>query len=185
MTAVVGPAPREVGAGVPGQSSRLASLDRNHVDVGVAVVLAGEGHQGPVRRQLGSALDALKAGQPPRGSAIATDDPQVGGIGEDDMLVADVRLTQQLGLGAERGAGASQGQPYGDEQADPHNAISSWREYAGRKGRSGGGQTIRVPQTRFNHGGKMWMMDLPEGSRGPIRRATAGGMMACIFTVMA
>ena len=123
--AVVGPAPGQVRAGVPGQSSRLASLDRNHVDVGVAVVLAGEGHEGPVRRELGSALDALKAGQAPRRSAVATDDPQVGGICEDDMLVADVRLTQKLGFGAERGAGASQGQPYGDEQANPHNAISS------------------------------------------------------------
>ena len=91
--AIVGPAPGGVGAGVPGQALRFATVDRYDVDVRVAIVLTREGHRAAVRRELGVALDALEAGQAPCVTALASDDPQVSAVGKDDVLGADVGVS--------------------------------------------------------------------------------------------
>ena len=127
--AVVRPAAAGVGAGMPRQPARFAALDRHHVHVDVAVVLAGEGHHRAVGRELRIALHTLEAGQPASRSAVAIDDPEVGGIGEDDVLVTDVGLAQQPRLAGGVMGGGSKNQQCGDGQPSPHGGPPRERRH--------------------------------------------------------
>ena len=114
--AVGRPALRDVGGWVPGEALGLAAGGRHEVDVGVAVVLAGEGDPAPVGAEGGVGFGAFGAGQADRVAAVPRDFPEVVGVREDDVRGAHVGLTQEaraLGLGGgggEEGGGEGNGQ---------------------------------------------------------------------------
>src|SRR5207244_13283477 len=60
-----------------------------------AVVLAGEGDHGPVRRKDRVGLDPDAGGQPFGVAPCPPDQPEVAGIDEDDVGAVDRRLLQQ------------------------------------------------------------------------------------------
>jgi len=100
-------------------AKRRAAAHGHDEDVGVAVVVAGEGHQRAVRREARIGLGARKAGQAQRVAAVAADHPEVIGVGEGDLRVTDRGLAQQTGSlgGTQGGEKKNQGQTRG--RADP------------------------------------------------------------------
>src|SRR5262249_37346661 len=73
------PSLNRIGAGVPGQTLRLASFGGNDVDVGVAGVFGAEGDPLPVWREVRVRGLALEAGQSARQAPGSLDDPDVVG----------------------------------------------------------------------------------------------------------
>ena len=68
---------------------RHAALGGHEVDLGVAVVLAGEGEPLAVGREAGEHLEAVVAGQPAGDAAGGRHGVQVAGVGEDDLVAVD------------------------------------------------------------------------------------------------
>ncbi len=105
---------------MPGQTARLAAHRRDDVDVGVAVVLAGEGDRPAIGREERMRLDADPGRQPPRRAPLAPDDPQVVGVGEDHRRRGDGRRPQQersgrAGCAGRVGCGASEEECEGEK----------------------------------------------------------------------
>ena len=97
---VVAAARREGAAGrVVGELLRLAPLRRHHVDLLVALVLAGEGEPLPVRRELREELEARVGGQPGGVAALRRRRPDVARVAERDAIAGDVGEAEQLRLG--------------------------------------------------------------------------------------
>ena len=96
---VVAPARRQwTRRRIEGQLPRLAAIGGHHVDLFIAVVLAGEGDPLAIGRELREQLDAGMRGQARGGAARRVDHPQIAAVGEDDAVVVDVRKAQELGL---------------------------------------------------------------------------------------
>ena len=102
--AVGEPVEHQVGGGVPGEPPRRPAGGRHHVDVGAAVVAAGEGDLRAVGAELGVALLARVAGQPPGVAAGGRGEPEVALVGEDHALAVHVGEAHEV-LGGGRRAG--------------------------------------------------------------------------------
>jgi len=89
LLAVSREAQGHVRAGVIGETPGHPPRSRDHVDVGVPVVLTGEGEPRTVRGEDGPRLGAHGRRETPRLAAVAADDPQVLGVGERDLGAAD------------------------------------------------------------------------------------------------
>ena len=85
---------------IVGQLPGLAAIGGHHVNLLVAIVLAGEGDPLAVGRELREQLDAGMRGEARSGAAGGVDHPQIAAVSEDDAVVVDVRKTQKLGLRA-------------------------------------------------------------------------------------
>ncbi len=114
------PALDPVGAGVPGEPPRRPSLDGHQVDVGVPLVLPGEGDPLPVGAQAGVRFRPGAAGEAGRLSPSAADRPEVPGVDEDDPIDGDRRVLEEESLGgrvlaAGRGTGERDGGEGGDQ----------------------------------------------------------------------
>jgi hypothetical protein len=102
---VVAPAGRQGPARrVIGELTGGAAAGGDHVDLLVAVVLAGEGDALAVGGELGKELETGMGGQPPGGAAAGRGQPQVAGVAEDHPVAVEVGEAQQaggLGFGGE------------------------------------------------------------------------------------
>ena len=117
---------------MPGEPRRLSALGRHEIDVRVAPVLAGKRDPAPVRAEGGVGLGAVGAGEPCRVAPVAPDQPEVVGVGEDDVGGAHVGLAQEaraLGVGGGGGEGGEQG---GEEN---RACQGEGQGAAGRRGR--------------------------------------------------
>jgi hypothetical protein len=85
---------------IEGQLLGLAAIGGHHVDLFVAVVLAGEGDPLAIGRELREQFHAGVRGQPRGRAAGRVHHPQVAAVAEDDAVVVNVRKAQQLGLRA-------------------------------------------------------------------------------------
>ena len=96
-----------------GQPAGDAPGRRDDIDVRVPVVLPGEGDERAVGGEGRQALEA-DAGRQPRGRAsVAPDEPEVAGVGEDDVRPAERRV-----LGQERLFGRRQRRAGGQDEND-------------------------------------------------------------------
>ena len=105
---VRGPAGDVILGGVPGEPPRHAAVRLDDVDVHVAVVLAREGDERPVRGEERLRLAPGPGRQPPRLAARARHAPQIAGEGEDHAGAAHGRLLQEQrrrGVRRRRGPG--------------------------------------------------------------------------------
>ena len=82
------------------QLLRGAAPRRHHVDLLVAVVLAGEGDLAPVGREPREEFAARVRRQPHCGATGDRGRPQVAGVGEDDAVPVDIGEAEQPRLGA-------------------------------------------------------------------------------------
>ena len=80
---------------MPGEAARHAAGGRHDIDVGIALVLAGEGDAGAVGREDGRGFQARTGGEAPGGAAFPRHAPQVAGIDEHDVGAAQGRFLQQ------------------------------------------------------------------------------------------
>src|SRR5205814_868414 len=94
----------------------LAAFGRDHVDVGVAGVLAAEGDPLAVGGEVRVAGLTLEAGDAAGGAARALDDPDVVGVGEGDVGGADGRAAEETGAGT--GGAFHQGKGKGEGKED-------------------------------------------------------------------
>jgi len=95
--AVGRPAENDVVRGVKRESLGLAAFGGDNIYVRVAVVFAGEGDPLAVGRKFGEELVADVRGQAAGGAAFARGDPQVAGVGEDDLVFGYVRESEKAG----------------------------------------------------------------------------------------
>ncbi len=101
--------------GRPGQALRHASLRRHQVDLGVAVVLAGEGEPLPVGGEARDHLEPDVAREAAGDAAGRGDRVEIAGVGEDDLVPVDGREPEQPRLG---GLGARAGMARQHERED-------------------------------------------------------------------
>jgi len=108
------------------QPPRNSAAGRDDVDVGVAVVVAAEGDQRAVGRELGEHLAALGRAEPPGRAPGLRHRPQIAGVDEDDLLGADVGKTQharvrhvQQVVGRDAGRDAPEQQNNHKRRCDP------------------------------------------------------------------
>ena len=118
------PVAHEVAVRVPGQAPRPPALDRDHVDVGVALVLRGIRDPASVRADAWGSLVARRARQPPRVAAGSVDDPEVLRVDEDHVIRGDGRLLEQEGLASAQLV-VRRGEQDGEEgkRSDGHRAL--------------------------------------------------------------
>src|SRR5271170_1604988 len=106
------------------QALRNAARRRNHVNIFVAIIFAGEGDHRTIGRKHWIDFNADVARQPSRFAALALDHPQVAAITERDVRLADRRLTQKSvwigALRANRPSGESQ-----KKKSDPSESKAS------------------------------------------------------------
>ena len=117
-----------------GQPLGLAALGGHDVDLGVAVVLAGEGELLAVGREAGEHLEAVVAGQPAGDAARRRDGVQVAGVGEDDAVAVDGGEAQQPGLVG----GLRRRRPRGDEEQQDGQTMAHKRMTQGVRSESRG-----------------------------------------------
>ena len=113
------PALDDVRGRVPGESFGLPAGGRHHVDVGIPSVLAGERDPPAVGAERRIGLRPVGAGQPHGVAAVATRDPEVVGVHEDDARRAHVGLTQKacaLGVHGGRHREDRNGQQHGERR---------------------------------------------------------------------
>jgi hypothetical protein len=96
--AIGSPAEGHVDTGVIGQAAWLTTGRGNHVDIEIAVILAGESDLAAIGRVVRAELPADTAGQPAGLAAIAADGPQVAGIAEGDVRAAERGFLQKQWL---------------------------------------------------------------------------------------
>ena len=80
-----------------GQALGRAAVGGHGVDLGVAVVLAGEGELRAVGREAREGVVARAAGQAARGAAVLVDGVELPGVVEDDLRAVGRREAQQAG----------------------------------------------------------------------------------------
>jgi hypothetical protein len=108
-----------VAPGVVGEPPRHAARGGHHVDVRVALVAAGEGHERAVGREPGAGLDARVGGQAADAGAVRARHPQVVGVGERDERPAGGGLRHQPGVGeVDRPGPGGRGQEGGGENGE-------------------------------------------------------------------
>lgn len=105
------PVDQAIALRVVGDAGGHATRHRYHVDVLVAVVVAGEGDVLAVGGEARKRLFPRRGREPPGGAAGPGDDPDVAGIDKGDVGRRDVGLTQHAGVdGEERGRQAERGE---------------------------------------------------------------------------
>jgi hypothetical protein len=85
-----------------GEAAGHASGGGNDEDIAVAVVFSGEGDQGAVGREIWKGLDTHAGSEAVSVAAVAADDPEIVGVIESDLRLADGGETKQerrIGLG--------------------------------------------------------------------------------------
>ncbi len=105
--------------GGPGQALGHAAFRRHQVNLGVAVVLAGEGKPFPVWREAREHLEPDVACQPAGDAAGRGDGVQVAGVGEDHLAAVDGGEAEQSrlwGLGARAGVAREDEREHDDDQ---------------------------------------------------------------------
>jgi len=120
------PAHHLVVAGVPGDPGDPAAVHVHHVDVGVAVVIAGEGDPRPVGRELGMAFLAVVDGQAGGGAARNRRGPDVLAADEHNGVAAHVGEAQQR-LGRDR-------RPEGGREAEEQRGAQAEPDAGGMTG---------------------------------------------------
>mmetsp|Transcript_65226 Transcript_65226/g.154019 ORF Transcript_65226/g.154019 Transcript_65226/m.154019 type:complete len:570 (+) Transcript_65226:1680-3389(+) len=95
--AVGAPAIDDVGRGMPGQAPRLAAVQPDDVDVGVAVVAGRKRDAAAIRRKTRRELGCRVAGQAARMAAVAVRQPEVTGIDKGQVVVGQRGLAQHVG----------------------------------------------------------------------------------------
>jgi len=116
------PVEHAVIARVVGQAPGLAAGGGDHEDIVVAIVVAGEGHAAAVRRKFGEAFLTRVGGQLAGHAALAGDDPQVPGIGEDHLVAVDVGMMQQPRVGRRCERRGAQNR----REREKHHAFHGW-----------------------------------------------------------
>ena len=102
LLAVGGPAGDVFFSGMIGEAAGHAAGGGNDEDIAVAVVFAGEGDHGAVGGEIWKGLDADAGSEAVSVAAVAADDPEIVGVVEDDLRLADGGETKQerrIGLG--------------------------------------------------------------------------------------
>ena len=94
VLAVGRPTDGDVCRGMIGQTPGLAARGRDHVDVDVLVVHAGEGDLRSVGRKDGARFEPVPRRQAMRGAARAVDDPNVAAVGKGDLRATDRGIAQ-------------------------------------------------------------------------------------------
>ena len=84
---------------IKGQLLRLAAFCGHHVDVEVAVVLAGEGDPLSVGRKFGEQFAARMRGDAARHSAIARNQPQISAVVEGNLVPVNIGEAHQPAFG--------------------------------------------------------------------------------------
>ena len=87
---------------VPRQAARLPAAHGHYVHVGIAVVVAGEGDELPIGREVRAGFHARPHGEALRVRTVAVGQPDVAGIAEGQLVAAQGRLAQQQGFGGGR-----------------------------------------------------------------------------------
>ena len=95
VLAVGRPAEDDIVRRMKSESLGLAAFCGNDVDVRIAVVLAGEGDPLAIGRKFRVELVAGVRRQPPGGAAFARGDPQVAGVGKNNLIFRDVRESEK------------------------------------------------------------------------------------------
>ena len=86
------------GRGV-GEATRFSALGRHHIDLGVAIVLTGEGQCFAVRREAGEHLEPFRVGgQAPGDASLHGHGVEVSGIGEHHLVSVQCGEPQQPSL---------------------------------------------------------------------------------------
>lgn len=80
---------------IVGEAARHAAGGGDHKDIAIAVVFAGEGDRGAVGREIGERLDADAGSEAMGVAAIPADGPEIVGVGEDNLRLADGGKAQQ------------------------------------------------------------------------------------------
>ena len=96
------------------ESLRVAAAGGHDVDLGVAVVLSGEGELGTVARVTREDRVAGRIGEAARGATVGGDRVELAAVGERDGLIVGGRETQEAGRFVrryyERGGGGDDGE---------------------------------------------------------------------------
>ena len=92
-------AQRDVAARVVGEPPGHPALRVDHVDVGIALVTAGEGNEPAVGREARTGLDAGVRRQAADARPVARGHPEVVGVGEGHERAARGRLSDEAGVG--------------------------------------------------------------------------------------
>ena len=126
-----------------GNPPRNTAFGRHHVDLGAAVVLAGERQPAAVGRETGEHFIADVTGEFSRHAAPRGDRVQVAGIGKDNPVAMDRREAEQAGLvvGVRHG-GTGDGQRQAGGNDPGKSGLWSWKGH-GRKSLANRGRNIR------------------------------------------
>jgi hypothetical protein len=125
--AVGGPVAEEFGIRMVGHAGRDASLDRNGIEVRVAVVVAGKGDGRAVRAEFRKHHPAGRIGQRDRHTALAGDEPEFVCVDEGDLPRADGRIAKhtRVRLDACGGLGqkAARNEQRGEQKRRPNQGA--------------------------------------------------------------
>ena len=123
--------------GMVGKTAWHAAGGRDDVDVAIAVVLAGESDHGAVGGEVRQSFEADVGGEAVRVATVAADRPEIAGVVEDDLRLADGGKSQQ-----ERGIGLGEcgmGEERDDGQGKHHReGLAHFLELQGMAGNSAG-----------------------------------------------
>ena len=84
-----------VGARMVSETARDATGGGDDVDVGVAIVLAAEGYEGTIGREVGIEFVADAGSETTGLAASAGNGPEVAGVFEDDLRFRDGRVAEE------------------------------------------------------------------------------------------
>ena len=164
---VVAPAGRERPARrIVGQLPRLTALRRDHIDLLVAVVLAGERDPPPGRIEFREELEAGVGGEANRAPALIRNGPNVARMDEDDPIALDVRKSQKLGLGTSGQRQQKRKQTGSKQHLADSNRPPTWNALGTI------GRIISIKSMTYDANGRArLLLSRPEGSRLPMRLA--------------
>ncbi len=78
-------------------TGRQATQRGNDIHIEVAVIVAGEGDFGPIRGKAGKAFGAGRRAEFISRAAVLGDNPEIASIGEDDVGIGYIRVTEKPG----------------------------------------------------------------------------------------
>ena len=104
------------------EAPRHASCSRHDVDVAVAVILAGEGDHGSIRREVRQGFGADARGEAASVTAVARNDPKIAGVVKDDVRLVhggETEKKRRIGLrGLQKRSGEKH--DYGSRRESAH-----------------------------------------------------------------
>ncbi len=83
---------------MPGQAFGLSAFNGYNINVRITVVLSGESYHVSVRRKIRISFRSLKRGQPEGLASVKRGDPDIVGIGKDNLGITDIGLPDQPGI---------------------------------------------------------------------------------------